>query len=95
MKILKLIIYWLYMKIIRNFYSAMDALDKFNKIYMKMQKNGENITPVIKQYVTEAKNLYNILSKMKKDKLIDENPEEDNDINNSDEDEEMEEDDMK
>ena len=79
----------------RNFYSAMDALDKFNKIYMKMLKNGENITPVIKQYVTEAKNLYNILSKMKKDKLIDENPEEDNDINNSDEDEEMEEDDMK
>ena len=82
----------------RNFYSAMDALDKFNKIYMKMQKNGENITPVIKQYVSEAKNLYNILSKIKKDKLIDENPEEDDkddDNNNSDEDEEMEEDDMK
>ena len=36
----------------RNFFSAMEALDKFNKIYMKMQKNGENITPVIKQYVT-------------------------------------------
>ena len=42
----------------RNFFSAMEALDKFNKIYMKMQKNGENITPVIKQYVNEAKNMY-------------------------------------
>ena len=81
----------------RNYFSAMDALDKFNKIYMKMQKNGENISPVIKQYVNEAKNLYNKLSKIKKEKLIDENPEVDDNENdnNSDEDEEMEEDDMK
>ena len=78
----------------RNFFSAMEALDKFNKIYMKMQKNGENITPVIKQYVNEAKNMYNKLSKIKKEQLIDENPEDDNDNNkNSDEDEEMDEDD--
>ena len=71
----------------RNFFSAMEALDKFNKIYMKMQKNGENITPVIKQYVNEAKNMYNKLSKIKKEQLIDENPEDDNDNNkNSDED---------
>ena len=76
----------------RNFFSAMEALDKFNKIYIKMQKNGENITPVIKQYVTEAKNLYNKLSKIKKEQLIDENPEEDNN-NDSNEDEEMEEED--
>ena len=69
----------------------MEALDKFNKIYMKMQKNGETITPVIKQYVSEAKNMYNKLSKIKKEQLIDENPEDDN--NNSDEDEEMDEDD--
>ena len=74
----------------RNFFSAMEALDKFNKIYMKMQKNGENISPVIKQYVTEAKNMYNRLSKIKKEELIDENPEDDN---NNDEDEEMEEED--
>ena len=73
----------------RNFFSAMEALDKFNKIYMKMQKNGETISPVIKQYVTEAKNMYNRLSKIKKEELIDENPEDDND----DEDEEMEEED--
>jgi predicted Zn-dependent protease len=73
----------------RNFFSAMEALDKFNKIYMKMQKNGENITPVIKQYVNEAKNMYNKLSKIKKEQLIDENPEDDNN-KNSDEDEEME-----
>ena len=75
----------------RNFFSAMEALDKFNKIYMKMQKNGEAINPVIKQYVSEAKNMYNKLSKIKKEQLIDENPEDDN--NNSDEDEEMDEDD--
>ena len=74
----------------RNFFSAMEALDKFNKIYMKMQKNGENISPVIKQYVAEAKNMYNRLSKIKKEELIDENPEDDN---NNDEDEEMEEED--
>ena len=73
----------------RNFFSAMEALDKFNKIYMKMQKNGETITPVIKQYVIEAKNMYNKLSKIKKEQLIDENPEDDNN-NSSDEDEEME-----
>ena len=76
----------------RNFFSAMEALDKFNKIYIKMQKNGENITPVIKQYVTEAKNLYNKLSKIKKEQLIDENPEEDDNNDDSNEDEEMEED---
>ena len=74
----------------RNFLSAMEALDKFNKIYIKMQKNGNNISPVIKQYVTEAKNMYNRLSKIKKEQLIDENPEEDD--NNDEEDEEMEED---
>ena len=74
----------------RNFFSAMEALDKFNNIYMKMQKNGEVITPVIKQYVIEAKNMYNKLSKIKKEQLIDENPEDDNN-NSSDEDEEMEE----
>ena len=73
----------------RNFFSAMEALDKFNKIYIKMQKNGNNISPVIKQYVTEAKNMYNRLSKIKKEQLIDENPEEDD---NNEEDEEMEED---
>ena len=72
----------------RNFFSAMEALDKFNKIYIKMQKNGNNISPVIKQYVTEAKNMYNRLSKIKKEQLIDENPEEDD----NEEDEEMEED---
>ena len=76
----------------RNFFSAMEALDKFNKIYMKMQKNGENITPVIKQYVNEAKNMYNKLSKIKKEQLIDENPEDDDDKSNN-EDEEMEEED--
>jgi predicted Zn-dependent protease len=75
----------------RNFFSAMEALDKFNKIYIKMQKNGEAISPVIKQYVAEAKNLYNKLSKIKKGQLIDENPEDDDNDNNSDE--EMEEED--
>ena len=75
----------------RNFFSAMEALDKFNKIYMKMQKNGENITPVIKQYVNEAKNMYNKLSKIKKEQLIDENPEDDDEENEDmeEEDEEM------
>ena len=75
----------------RNFFSAMEALDKFNKIYIKMQKNGEAISLVIKQYVAEAKNLYNKLSKIKKEQLIDENPEDDDNDNNSDE--EMEEED--
>ena len=75
----------------RNFFSAMEALDKFNKIYIKMQKNGEAISPVIKQYVAEAKNLYHKLSKIKKEQLIDENPEDDDNDNNSDE--EMEEED--
>jgi hypothetical protein len=46
---------------------------------------------VIKQYVAEAKNLYNKLSKIKKEQLIDENPEDDDNDNNSDE--EMEEED--
>ena len=72
-----------------NFYSAMEALDKFNKIYMKMQKNEEEIYPVLQQYVDSAKALYSKLSKIKKDKLIDENPDEDDD---NDDDEEMEED---
>ena len=72
-----------------NFYSAMEALDKFNKIYMKMQKNEEEISPVLQQYVDSAKALYSKLSKIKKDKLIDENPDEDDD---NDDDEEMEED---
>ena len=75
----------------RNFFSAMEALDKFNKIYMKMQKNGENITPVIKQYVNEAKNMYNKLSKIKKEQLIDMHPENDDEENEDmeEEDEEM------
>ena len=76
----------------RNFFSAMEALDKFNKVYIKMQKSGETISPVIKEYVTEAKNLYNKLSKIKKEQLIDENPEDDDDKSNN-EDEEMEEED--
>jgi len=61
----------------RNFFSSMEALDKFNNIYMKLQKNGETISPILQQYVDSAKALYNKLSKIKKDKLIDENPEED------------------
>ena len=72
----------------RNFYSSMEALDKFNKIYMKMQKNEEEISPVLQQYVDSAKALYSKLSKIKKDKLIDENPDEDDDND----DEDMEED---
>ena len=72
----------------RNFYSSMEALDKFNKIYMKMQKNEEEISPVLQQYVDSAKALYSKLSKIKKDKLIDENPDEDDD--NDDEDMEEE-----
>ena len=70
-----------------NYFSSMEALDKFNKIYMKLQKNKQIITPVLQQYVDSAKALYNKLSKLKKEKLVDENPEED-DI-----DEEMEEED--
>ena len=69
-----------------NYFSAMEALDKFNKIYMKLQKNKEEITPVLQQYVDSAKFLYNKLYKLKKDKLVDENPEDEGD------DEEMEED---
>ena len=74
----------------RNFFSAMEALDKFNKIYMKIQKNKEIISPVLQQYVDSAKALYNKLSKIKKDKLIDENP---YDEDNDDDDEDMEEED--
>ena len=74
----------------RNFFSSMEALDKFNNIYMKLQKNGETITPILQQYVDSAKALYNKLSKIKKDKLIDENPEDDdNDDMEEEEDEEM------
>ena len=69
-----------------NYFSAMEALDKFNKIYMKLQKNKEEITPVLQQYVDSAKFLYNKLYKLKKEKLVDENPEDEGD------DEEMEED---
>ena len=68
----------------------MEALDKFNKIYMKMQKNKEIISPVLQQYVDSAKALYNKLSKIKKDKLVDENP---YDEDNDDDDEDMEEED--
>ena len=74
----------------RNFFSAMEALDKFNKIYMKMQKKKEEITPVLQQYVESAKALYNKLSKIKKENLVDENPD---DEDNDEEDENMEEDD--
>ena len=70
-----------------NYFSSMEALDKFNKIYMKLQKNKQIITPVLQQYVDSAKVLYNKLSKLKKEKLVDENPDDD-DI-----DEEMEEED--
>ena len=70
-----------------NYFSSMEALDKFNKIYMKLQKNKQIITPVLQQYVDSAKALYNKLSKLKKEKLVDENPDDD-DI-----DEEMEEED--
>ena len=55
---------------------------------MKMQKNEEEISPVLQQYVDSAKGLYSKLSKIEKDKLIDENPDEDDD--NDDEDMEEE-----
>ena len=56
----------------------------------KLQKNGETITPILQQYVDSAKALYNKLSKIKKEKLIDENPEDDdNDDMEEEEDEEM------
>ena len=63
-----------------NYSSSMEALDKFNQIYMKLQKNKQIITPVLQQYVDSAKALYNKLSKFKKEKLVDENPEDDDDI---------------
>jgi len=68
----------------------MEALDKFNNIYMKLQKNGETISPILQQYVDSAKALYNKLSKIKKDKLIDENPEEDDDNDDMEEEEDEE-----
>ena len=74
----------------RNFLSSMEALDKFNNIYMKLQKNGETISPILQQYVDSAKALYNKLSKIKKDKLIDENPEEDDDNDDMEEEEDEE-----
>ena len=70
----------------------MEALDKFNNIYLKMQKNKEIITPVLQQYVDSAKALYYKLSKIKKDKLIDENPYDDEN-SDDDDDEDMEEED--
>ena len=73
----------------RNFFSAMEALDKFNKIYIKLQKNGEAISPILQQYVDSAKALYNKLSKIKKEKLVDENPDDDDDNDDMEEDEEM------
>jgi hypothetical protein len=73
-----------------NYFSSMEALDKFNKIYMKLQKNKIAISPVLQQYVDSAKVLYNKLSKIKKEKLVDENPDDENDDN--DENEDMEED---
>ena len=71
----------------RNFFSAMESLEKFNALYIKIQKNGV-VTPVIQQYVDSAKNLYIKLSKIKKDKLIDEHPEDEDDMEEE-EDEEM------
>ena len=72
----------------QNYLSAYETLDKFNKIYMKMQTNGEEITPVLKQYVDSAKSLYAKLAKMKKEELIDQNPD---DEENDDDNDEMEE----
>lgn len=69
-----------------NYSSSMDTLEKFNNIYMKLQKNtvmekDDIVNPLIQQYVDSAKLLYNKLSKLQKDnKLIDEHPE-DNDEN--------------
>ena len=74
----------------RNFFSAMEALDKFNKIYIKLQKNGETISPILQQYVDSAKALYNKLSKIKKEKLVDENPDDDDDNDDMEEDEDEE-----
>ena len=74
----------------RNYFSAMEALDKFNKIYMKLQKKKEEITPVLQQYVESAKALYNKLSKIKKEKLVDENPDDEDNDDNDDEDMEEE-----
>jgi len=74
----------------RNFFSAMEALDKFNKIYIKLQKNGEAISPILQQYVDSAKALYNKLSKIKKEKLVDENPDDDDDNDDMEEDEDEE-----
>ena len=72
----------------RNFNSAMDALEKFNNLYMKLQKNG-GVTPVIQQYVESAKSLYSKLSKIKKEELIDEHIDEEEQEDVEDEDEEM------
>ncbi len=71
-----------------NYVSALDALEKFNNLYMKIQKNGI-ITPVIQQYVTSAKGLYTKLSKIKNEQLVDEHPNEDEQEDDEDEDEEM------
>ena len=73
-----------------NFFSSMEALDKFNKIYMNLQKKGEIISPILQQYVDSAKLLYNKLNKIKKEELIDEHPEDDEEEN-----EDMEEEDEK
>ena len=66
----------------------MDALEKFNNLYMKLQKNG-GVTPVIQQYVESAKSLYSKLSKIKKEELIDEHIDEEEQEDVEDEDEEM------
>jgi predicted Zn-dependent protease len=76
----------------RNFFSSMEALEKFNKLYIKLQKNHETISPILQQYVDSAKALYNKLSKIKKDKLVDENPEDDDDNDNDNDDMEEDED---
>ena len=73
-----------------NYFSSMEALDKFNTIYMKLQKNKVVITPILQQYIDSAKTLYNKLSKLKKEKLVDENP--DDEDEEDDDNEDMEED---
>ena len=73
-----------------NYFSSIEALDKFNTIYMKLQKNKVVITPILQQYVDSAKALYNKLSKLKKEKLVDENP--DDEDMEDDDNEDMEED---
>ena len=74
-----------------NYFSSMEALDKFNKIYINLQKKGGIISPILQQYVDSAKALYNKLSKLKIEELIDMHPENDDEENEDmeEEDEEM------